>query len=911
MRGSSIANQSAEISEVSFVMCGVWSVLEPVKRIPFEVPYTQPENSADLHVPQQRSDLGQESDEFLSPHANDDDPKFPVFWQLTAQSLRSDSRTTLMIGALGGVLAAGLLYLLFSSLFATETGSSLIAPILITGLTGAALFVLSIVTERISRLASIITKTSEFEKNLNNSGRVAALSRELQYETSQIESRIERFLSVGSDLRQQLHLESDTLNTAYSEKLVSLRTTIEDLDSARLSFLNEIDFVNKAIEIGKNFLTAKIGAMSTDFEDAAMAATRVLETRLLEISQKVNTTIASDIVQKRNFERLIATNNSVIELMNSTPELLNLHLSTLSDVIDNGFRQKVDVLNKKIEELSQHLADTGAQWVDQIQSTPGLIEKHLAEANSALTAVLEIGHENLDLRINIATNDLREINEKFAAKITEAPIEIGQRITHASQLIDESFKTHQEKLDQYLAKTTSELDDLNEKLKATVERAPEGIEKHVVAATRSIENAIETGQRAINDSAKAAAHDIGSLNDTLIAVIRKSPRDIETSFDGIEAAMASAVGRNIKSAKVEVEALVESLEGASEKINAVIQETPNRMGEIVSHLTPAFENGLTENIKNAEVRISEFLDMQSRRIDETIQATSGAISNVVEEFNQLNPKLSSEIEAQANAIQNSIESASSMLETKLKTFEYNFNVTKEKTIGDISNLVSSQVSQMRMIIEQARLEANTAIGGAVSQQNTNLREFETRLGQLTKAFSEATEHANIVQGSFAETIDTQIAKLKDSSTETIELFKELLAENSRAIGTAFMPDFAEISRNAEAECIKLEDRLQISLAKFYEIVKRCTETIEESAIKKLDDEIRHSDRDETEQMTEVTKSNSHEEFDRLTERLKSKIEAIKSSREPSSNSARRHSQDTDQQGYEDFSDELNASARDV
>ena len=257
---------------------------------------------------------------------NDDEPGFRNILRKAGLSDQSFFAVILTLGGLIGALMMSVAIFGLSFYSDSNIYPSVFTNVIALVVPFTTLIMLVFFTTRLAKLTTLISYAQKTESRLDKTVEIVSLSRVLEQEANQIEARIAKFLSASQTLKHELRSEQNEIETSFVATFSQFKNILGQLEAERRSFFEEINTISQALQMSRDFVSTRIGTLTSDFESAALSAARTLETSISQIATNINTVISKDFAQRSLLEKLIETNEASINSIQEIPEKLSIHI---------------------------------------------------------------------------------------------------------------------------------------------------------------------------------------------------------------------------------------------------------------------------------------------------------------------------------------------------------------------------------------------------------------------------------------------------------------------------------------------------------------------------------------------------------------------------------------------------------
>lgn len=700
--------------------------------------------------------------------ANDDYPTFPSFWQAGAKAQSRTFKLAMATGTFIGLVIASGIYA--GSIFfgGSEVAGSSIGLLVGLTISSATLALLAFVITRVSKLALLIDRVSEFEKSLNKSGRVAALTRELEVEATQIETRIEQYLATGTGLRQELGREAELIDQIFADKIASVRTVINDLDQARVTFLNEVTYINQAIDITRNFLTAKIGSLGHDFEATALSAAKILEDRLIDIAVKTKTIIAESKIDEDNLTRLISANEKMVEVVGEAPIAIERNIQFLNTRLQTLLEENIDRATAEVETLSDRISRSNHDLIRNLSNTPLDIEAHIVTLRNAIATTFADNGTQLSLQIQAALNEINNSHARLQAMIAETPQQLESNLNNIEPRIKAVFDKNVSAANERIERATTSLLNSNMSLNTILDETPRKLESYLARLAPTITNGFSENMLLVENRMSELIQKQSSANAALLSEATTIVERLSSEFGSLHPLVSGIVDDSVKKinfylddAAIKLQSRFAEFQHGIQKTNdEAVNEISGAISGQISQIRVLMEHvrgDLYKTVMSAlEQQNVDIKDVETRF--ESITANiKTVISDVARSSNDFSGAISAQIQALdiasndavknfGEALRATQDKTSSAISTDLgqaqKSFLKEYSLTEERLFRSLSNLnevVQNCITSLEESINWRRTSFDEQIKETAEQ---NLSFVRSEVEQLVRRMQTKIDEIN-------------------------------------------------------------------------------------------------------------------------------------------------------------------------
>ncbi len=384
------------------------------------------------------------------------------------------------------------------------------------------------------------------EPEIGATDAVVGLSQAIRREVAAMGDGIERAVARASELETVVHAEIATLEHAYNQNEIRLRTLIDELTTQRESIVTHADRVRNAITGAHEGLTGELeSAASRISTSVSEAGLRVAQT-LGEKAEEISGTLARsgeqmvDQVSRRGgelIERLVTTNGDIAERLSVTA-------GQITESLDGKAREITESLSLTGSSVASEISGRGNEVKEALERTSRLIETNLEDGAERLAAtIVETSRtvsETIETRTLGLTDTLKATGEAVAISIDSQGRAVVERLGGVGDEIGARIEIGGDRIADRISGTAERLEDiiavrgarLAEDLENTTDRVAATLEAQVSGAREALEDGIRNASDLFSAKAEEASALFADRTANVTDVIERTGGRFDALVDG-------------------------------------------------------------------------------------------------------------------------------------------------------------------------------------------------------------------------------------------------------------------------------------------------------------------------------------------------------------------------------------------
>ena len=487
------------------------------------------------------------------------------------------------------------------------------------------------------------------------------LSQAIRREVAAMGDGIERAVARASELETIVHTEIATIETAYNQNEVRLRTLIDDLSSQREAIVYQADRLKQSIAGTHEGLSTELNTaadrLSATVGDAGARVSMLLGQRAEDIAS----TLADRGEQM--VEQISMRSHELIETFVQTNESVNRR-------IDQAAVDVTKSLDGKAREITDAVRETGQTLVIEIVERGNDVRKTMESAQTALRTNLDSGAEQLSTSILTTGRTVTEMLASRTMALTDSLRQAGEDVTHTIATQGDNI--------------TSRIETVGS-----------------VASTRLV----ESGERLANDIAASS----NKLEELIAVRGPRVARDLTAAAEGFS-----------KSLEVQVSEARNLLEDTAQSFSATVKQEARQASDTLAESTSSLQTHLSEAASEAARTISLEAAQVNASIERSIEIAAHTLESQGSAFNTTLEKQSNVLQSTLGTNSKMLVDAMEQFNTQVMVRGENITSSFERSasgfasriderFGDLSNVFDVKGEMLETMITQKTFETGAFI----------------------------------------------------------------------------------------------------------------------------------------------------------------------------------------------------------
>jgi hypothetical protein len=631
-----------------------------------------------------------------------------------------------------------------------------------------------------------------------------SIGQAIRREIAALGDGVERAVARASELESMVKSEVSTLERAYDDNEMRIRTLVEGLQSER---------------------------------DAVLSHALRLQEAIASVQQSFNFDV-DGVADRVNASITEATNRIVDNFIAQTHSARD-HITGAGDEVVQNLHDKsqetADHLNNIGSEIANAVSARGIKTIETLQETTDLMSASIAAKGDAIKEVLIARLQQLEDSIILRGSEV-------ADRVMSDSTSLGTRITQGLAAFDDTVKVHGAEIVQQIRESV-------DKVNKSSEQNFSNFDSRLVAKTHELAEALD--QR-IGRVEKTLSDRTQSLNETLATHTLEYARTVSEGARSAQESVDKTVAGMGEYFSAKAQEIAHTISERTDAINQVLGSRALEMTQGLDTRVARFEEmvvgrleGITNSIEQKSIAAADAL---STKIEGTTRQLRDEAASVEKSFTQLADQVSQTLVSRAREVTGAHErlqsdvtgvldrlnDANAMLKTVLSGIVEN--------LGPIEGVVAEKITNFQQALETTLSSTRGAIGHMDGQLH-GLRDVSSKVLSDVAALTTRFED----QGRF-------IAGAVDNLSETHARMDKTLAERREAI-EALTNHLTNRSSDLEERLGRfnrlLNEQLTAAEDKAQEIAKLVADATSHStqAIVKQYDLVRNTSNEERERTT--------------------------------------------------------------
>ena len=639
-----------------------------------------------------------------------------------------------------------------------------------------------------------------------------SIGQAIRREIAALGDGVERAVARASELESMVKSEVSTLERAYDDNEMRIRTVVESLQSERDAILSHALRLQEAIASVQQSFHFDVDG----------------------VSDRVNASITE-------------ATNRIIDNFISQTHSARAHITGAGDEVVQNLLDKsqeaAEHLNSVGSEIANAVAARGIKTIEELQETTDLMSASIAAKGDAIKEVLIARLQQLEDSIILRGSEV-------ADRVMSDSTSLGTRITQGLAAFDDTVKVHG-------AEIVHQIRDSVDRVNKTTEHNFANFDNRLVTKTQEIAEALDQRigrvERTLSDRTQ-------SLNETLANRTLEYARTVAEGAKNAQQSVDQTVAGMGEYFTAKAQEIAHTISERTDAINQVLGSRALEMTQGLDTRVARFEEmvvGRLEGITNSiEQKTLAAADALSSKIEGTTRQLVNEAGVVEKSFTQLADQVSQTLVSRAREVTGAHERLQGDVTGVLERLN-EANATLKivlsgivENLGPIEGVVAEKITGFQQALETTLVSTRGAVGH-MDGQLRDLREVSAKVladvSTLTTRFED--------QGRF-------IAGAVDGLSETHTRIDKTLAERREAIEA--------LSNHLSSRSSDLEERL----ARFNRLLQEQLTAAEDKAqeiAKLVADATAHSTQAIVKQY-DLVKNTSNEERERTTAALRATYE---------------------------------------
>ncbi len=607
---------------------------------------------------------------------------------------------------------------------------------------------------------------------------IVSVGQAIRREVAALGDGIERAIARATELETMVRDEVSTLERAYDENEIRVRTLVEELQNERDSIVshgtrlrdavaNAHDGFNLDVKNVSDSVNAVIDQAVTRITDHILIQSETARSQLNEAGDVVLESFGakSNDMTDRLTQIGLEVANAISTRANKVTDEMDESLETIAGAIAAKGDAVRDVLASRLRAAEDSIAQRGNEIADRVSSDSATLARRITDGLQGFdttvrvygTGLLDQITQTVDYVNEHTKTTLGNFDEKVGAKIRETHEGIDSRINR----IEETIDTRAKSLNEALAARTIELaNTLTEGGKITTE----AVEKSLAGADEYFANKAQEIARTLTEKTDTIDQTLGSravaLTESLDGRIKIFETQVADRLDNISGSIESKGIAVADQLAAKVQAVSALLRSDAYQVETTLVELAERVSKTLIERT----REVTASHETLRTDVTNVLG----QLGEANVLLKGTLENMTENLTPLAGTVTERIAAFQSTLENTLISSRSSIE-HMDGQMRDLRDISTGVVRDIGILTQRFEDQGRFISGAADTlqETHRRIDQTLSDRRDAIERFTSLLGNRASDMEERLIRFNrLLQDSLgaAEERAHEIAKLVADST---------------------------------------------------------------------------------------------------------------------------------------------------
>lgn len=727
-----------------------------------------------------------------------------------------------------------------------------------------------------SAMAEITTRFAEPEGVASDA--FVSVGQQIRREIAALGDGMERAVARAAELESMVRTEVSTLERAYDDNEIRVRTLVESLQSERDAILTHASRLQEAIANAHQSYNFDVEGVSTHVNASITDVTNRVIDNFIAQSQTARDHInaAGDEVSRALLDRSQETAQTLAqigtEIANAvsargikTMESLQESSERLADSIASKGDAIRDTLINRLQKLEDSIVLRGSEVADRVMSDSAALGMQITEGLANFDETVKVHGGRIAGEITDNTNRIADEIGKNTDRITS---EINKNVDRINQTAEQSFagfddrlikKSHEmaEAIDQRIGRVEKTLDERTRNLNDALANRTLEFARTISDGSKNAQEAVDKSVSGMGEYFSAKANEIATTisqrTDAIDKVLGTRALEMTQGLD-------TRVGRFEEMVVVRLENVANSIEtksiAAADALAAKIESTTlglrnetvevekslTQLAEKVSHTLVDRAREVTAAHETLQTNVTGVLD----QLNDANGQLKIVLAGIVDNLGPIEGAVAEKIAGFQKTLEDTLSSSGTAI-THMDGQLRDLSEVSSKVLTDVSGLTNRFEEQGRFLttavdsmsethrrIDVTLAERREAIEALTGHLSTRSSDLEERLGrfnrvlqeQLTAAEGKAQEIAKLVADATASSTQS-IVKQYDiiKNTTNDERDRTTLAlrstyENATTEVNTLFRDMNQRFTDAARELREVANEVQHSLDQTRQELKR-------------------------------------------------------------------------------------------
>jgi hypothetical protein len=669
-------------------------------------------------------------------------------------------------------------------------------------------FILAAMIRRTQEMRSVSSAMTEVTLRLAepegvSTDAIVSVGQAIRREVAALGDGIERAIARATELETMVRGEVSTLERAYDDNELRVRTLVEELQSERDAILSHTSRLREAMSGAHESFNLDVEGISGTINSTVNEAITRVTDNLVTKSESARTQIltAGDVI----LESLTVKSNEVLETYTGKSSELTDRLTQVGVEVAKAIVAKGDavgeVLTHRLKTLEESIAQRGNEIADRVATDSAALGRRISDGLQGFDTTVKVYGTNLLDQITQTVNSVNENTRLSMGSFTEG---IDARIARVEQTLDARTQSLNETLASRTLEFARTISDGAKNATDAVDKSVAGMGEYFATKSQEIATTLSERAEAIDQKLGKGAFAISeSLDERIKRFEEQVVGRLETISGSIEnkgVAAADALSSKVEgvtqhlrddAAKIE-KTLTELSEQASKKLIESSEQLSKQLVESSEQISKNLVEGSGQVGKNlleqtqAVIVTQESLRNEVNGVLDRLSEANKIIMQVYDGVTQNLGPIEGKVAERVASFQDALEATLAHSRTTFERMDHqasDLRVISESVLRDVSTVAQRFEDQGRFIagaadtlqdahrrIDQTLSERRDAIERFASQLATRATDLEERLQRFNRMLEDTLGNAE----GRAHDIAKLVAETATQSTQEVSKQYELL-----------------------------------------------------------------------------------------------------------------------------------------
>jgi hypothetical protein len=615
---------------------------------------------------------------------------------------------------------------------------------------------------------------------------IVSVGQAIRREVAALGDGIERAIARATELETMVREEVSTLERAYDENEMRIRTLVEELQSERDGIVSHGTRLREAVASAHDGFNLDVKSVSDSVNAVVDQAVMRITDHILAQSETARSQVeeAGNIVLESFTSKSNDMTDRLTQVGLEVANAISARTAKVTDELDESMEEIAGAIATKGDAMREVLTARLRAAEDSIAQRGGEIADRISADSAALARRITDGLSGFDTTVRVYGTGLLEqitqtvdyVNEHTRSTLSNFDEKVGAKIRETHEGIDTRFATIQEVID-----TRAKM--LNDSLAARTAELANTLTEGSKITTEAMEKSLAGADEYFAGKAVQIAKTLSDKTEQIDATLGQRAVAITESLDGRIKVFEMQVTERLESITDSIEKRgVAAADHLATRVQGVTQDLAITLDNAAGHITSSTStaaNDLTATVANATSDISAKVEAVSRllrsdagEVEKTLVALADQVSKTLIDRTR---EVTLSHETLKNDVTNvlaQLAEANTLLRTTLDGLTEN--------LTPLAGTVTERISNFQAVLENTLLSSRSSIEHMDGQMR-DLRDISTGvvrdIGILTQRFEDQGRFISGAADTLQEThrrIDQTLSDRRDA----IERFTSLLGNRA-------------------------------------------------------------------------------------------------------------------------------------